>query len=135
MKNASSAAERAQTNANDARNLVDRSSSDSTVNLANATLAASHNLEKVVLANRENDEYSVNINRQMQEKLTRLKNLELKANDNITRIKGSFLSRIFGHICCLEAQNILEDHNDRINNVSTAGLLKTSFVCYFEASL
>jgi hypothetical protein len=42
----------------------------------------------------------VKINKQLEEKLERLKAIDLKGTENITRIK--------------EAQNVLEDHNDRL---------------------
>lgn len=105
LQNASSAAEKAQESANQAQQLVDRSSADSTVNLANATLAISHKLEETVLNAENKDEYMIKTNNQLKQKLDELKALALKGNENITRIK--------------EAQNILEDHNDRINNVKT----------------
>lgn len=70
---------------------------------ANATLTASHKLEETVLNAADKDEFAIKTNKQLQETLKRLKALEVKGNENITRIK--------------EAQNILEDHNDRINNI------------------
>jgi chromosome segregation ATPase len=104
LKSALAAAEKAQTSANQAQQLVDRSSPDSTVNLANSTLAASRSLENTVLDAENKDDFIVKSNNQLKKTLERVKALELKGNENITRIK--------------EAQNILEDHNDRINNVN-----------------
>jgi hypothetical protein len=90
LRNASTAAETAQTNAEQARNLVDKSSSDSMVNLANATLKVSHELEKTVVEAKEKDDYVNKTNGRLREILAKLKSLALKANENITRIKSQF---------------------------------------------
>jgi DNA uptake protein ComE-like DNA-binding protein len=100
LKNASSAAEKAQMNANEARTLASRSSTESIINSANAILSVSRALEDTVLDAENRDEYAVKINKQLEEKLERLKAIDLKGTENITRIK--------------EAQNVLEDHNDRL---------------------
>lgn len=79
--------------------MASRSSAESIINSANATLAVSRTLEDTVLDAENKDEYALKINQQLKDKLERLKATDLRANENITRIK--------------EAQNVLEDHNDR----------------------
>jgi hypothetical protein len=67
---------------------VDRSSADSTVNLANATLAVSRKLEEAVLNAGDKDDFVIKSNEQLKKTLARLKTLETRGNENITQIKG-----------------------------------------------
>ncbi|KAI6232973.1 hypothetical protein M3Y99_00957600 [Aphelenchoides fujianensis] len=103
LKNASEAATKALESANEASGLVDAKSSGSLVSQTRATLNQSEQLQEQVLRAEGNDEYLVNTLASLQDLVGGLRRNLTDGHRHLEQIK--------------ESQQLLEDHNDRINTV------------------